>query len=297
MLKIGSTSIKSIHAGETVIQKAFLGALPVFDTVPTYPETLNECTWAQISRLSEDGTFLDHYAIGDTKTIVLNGNVGNTTFSNVAIDLFVIGVDHNVAVEGGHRIHFQMGKISGVLSSLNDSKYGSAISSAGYFSMNTSNANSGGWESCQMRTNILGGNGTPMAPTANTLMAALPADLRAVMKAVTKFTNNVGGTSDLSGNVTATTEYLCLPSEFEYYGKQTYANSEGAKQAQYQYYALGGRDLKIHHQYNLASKTLECWERSPRKGYAGQFCNVDPTGYENAYNASISLSIAPILFV
>ena len=41
-----------------------------------------------------------------------------------------------------------------------------------------------------MRSKVLGSASSPTSPTANTLLAALPADLRAVMKSCTKYTDN-----------------------------------------------------------------------------------------------------------
>ena len=53
-------------------------------------------------------------------------------------------------------------------------------------------------------------------------MAALPADLRAVMKPITKYTDNIGGGTNDAGNVTASVDYLPLLAEKEIFGSRTY---------------------------------------------------------------------------
>ena len=126
-----------------------------------------------------------------------------------------------------------------------DSQYGSYPSGSGYFNMNTSRTNTGGWNSSNMRRNILGNTGTPSSPPANTLLAALPADLRAVMKSVTKYSDNTGGGSNTASYVTATTDWLFLLAESEYHGSRSYANSaEQNYQQQYAYYQAG--NSKVH---------------------------------------------------
>ena len=68
--------------------------------------------------------------------------------------------------------------------------------------MNSSATNSGGWNSSQMRTKICG---TSLSSYSGTIIAVIPAALRAVLKSVTKYTNNTGKSSAASA-VTATTD-------------------------------------------------------------------------------------------
>lgn len=125
----------------------------------------------------------------------------------------IIGFNHNSGKEGNNRIHFLLGKISGKFVGLVDSSYGSTTSTSGAFTMNTSSTNSGGWGSSQMRSKVLGSASSPTSPTANTLLAALPSDLRAVMKSCTKYTDNKGS-GNTASNVSSTTDYLFLLSEY-----------------------------------------------------------------------------------
>lgn len=175
-------------------------------TLPT--TSLNDNTWATIKEVSDAGQGENYWSVGDTKRITINGKVGNFTFSNLAIDAFIIGFNHNSSREGTNRIHFQIGKIGGKDVCLCDSQYGTGQSGNGYFNMNPNNSNSGGWSNSYMRKTLLGNSGTPSSPPANSLLATLPSDLRAVMKPVTKYSDNTGGGSDNASYVTSTTDYL-----------------------------------------------------------------------------------------
>ena len=89
------------------------GAAPqmtVPSTLPPIGTALNDMTWEQIRAISDAGKAADYFNLGDTKTITINGKVGYTTFSNLSIDAFIIGFNHNSAREGANRIHFQIGK-------------------------------------------------------------------------------------------------------------------------------------------------------------------------------------------
>ena len=201
------------------------GIVPPLVAPQMVDPVLNNNSWETISKVSQMGLAAQYWSVGDTKTITINGKVGNFTFSNYTVDAFIIGFNHNSTKEGSNRIHFLIGKSGGKLVGLCDSGYGSEQTSSGYFSMNSSSTNSGGWNASQMRKTLLGNSGTPTSPTANTLLAALPSDLQAVMKSVTKYTDNTGNTCNVSVNVTATSDYLFLLSEFEVKGSLTYSNS------------------------------------------------------------------------
>ena len=261
-------------------------------TVTTISTTLNSNSWATIKAVSDASKGASYWAVGDTKTITINGKVGNTTFSNLSVDAFILGFNHNSSREGGNRIHFKIGKISGVHIALVDSNYGSNGSSASYFQMNASNTNSGGWNGSSMRKSLLGNSGTPSSPPSNSLLAALPSDLRAVMKAVTKYSDNTGGGSDTASYVTSTTDYLFLLSEFEYHGARTYANSaEKNYQAQYDYYKAG--NSKIHYKHNATGAAAFAWCRSVNSGYSNYFCLVSTDGSANTSYAYSSYGVAP----
>ena len=257
---------------------------------------LNDNDWATIRAVSDAGTGANYWSVGDTKNIIINGTVGNTPFSNLSIDLFILSFSHNTSREGTNRIHFQLGKISGTPVALVDSNYGNSGSSASYFRMNASNTNSGGWNGSSMRNSLLGNSGTPTSPPAGSLLAALPSDLRAVMKPVTKYSDNTGGGSDTAGYVTSTTDYLFLLSEFEYHGARTYANSaEQSYQARYAYYQAGNSKIKYRH--NATGTAAFVWCRSVSLSYNSFFCLVTTNGSAGSNGAYYSYGAAPGLCV
>ena len=209
----------------------------------------------------------------------------------MSVDAYILGFDHNSAKEGTNRIHFQLGKISGKDVALCDSGYNNEKTSAGYFHMNTSRTNSGGWKSSAMRTN-LGNGGTPTSPAANTLLAAFPADLRAVMKSVTKYTDNTGGGTNTASNVSTTVDWVFLLAEFEVFGSRSYANSaEQNYQLQYDYYKAG--NSKVAYNHSATSTAVWWWLRSPYYHYTNRFCYVSNGGTIGTGNASWSAGVRP----
>jgi hypothetical protein len=244
--------------------------------------TLESNSWATIRKMSDEGKAANYWNVGDVKSITINGAVGNTTFSKLSLRTFIIGIDHNSQKEGANRIHFQIGKIGTKDVCLCDSKYDSTgenpTSSAGAFTMNTKASNSGGWNSSNMRNYILGNNSTPAAPTSGSLLAALPSGLRAVMKPVTKYTDNAGNKSKVSDAITATTDYLFLLSVFEVLAVDTSTNPyEKNSQAQYAYYKAGNSFIKYKH--DATGENVYWWSRSNNSLSSGEFlCISDRDG-------------------
>lgn len=263
-------------------------------------KTLNDNTWDVVSQVSDLGIGANLWAVGDTKEITINGTVGNTTFSNLSTWVYILGFDHNSDIEGTGKIHFQIGKTaqtSGTSICLIDSKYNKSVSStAGYFNMNYSNSSSGGWKSSKMRAVLLGNNNTPASPLSGSLVAALPSDLRSVMKACTKYSDNTGGGSDTASYVTATTDYLWLLAEYEVFGTRSYANSaEQNYQQQYTYFANGNSKVKYHH--SATTSTAAWWLRSTYAPNSHSFCYVAASGSANNYAAYYSYGLAPAFCV
>ena len=259
-------------------------------TVTTINTTLNSNSWATIKAVSDAGKGDNYWDVGDTKTITINGTVQGFTFSNLSIAVFILGFNHNSSREGSNRIHFQIGKIANKLVGLCDSNYGNCVSSG--FCMNTEQTNRGGWSDSHMRKTVLGNSGAPSSSPANSLLAALPADLRAAMKSVSKYSNNTGGGYDTASYVRATTDWLFLLAEFEYHGSQRYANSaEQNYQKQYDYYKAGNR--KVHYRHDSTGTAVAAWTRSANVGSGGSFCLVNEDGTTAGINADYSWALAP----
>ena len=250
--------------------------------------TLNDYSWEEISAVSASGDAKNLFSVGDTKSIVLNGTVGETTFSNVKIDAYILGINHNAEVEGNNRIHFCIGKVDNKTIGLVDNQYNQyPMTSSGYFSMSygNSNTNSGGWEGCYMRNSVM-----------QWIKNALPTDLQNVLKTVTKYTDNTGGGSNESSSVTATTETICLEAEFEVQGARSYANSyEQNKQKQYDYYKNG--NSKIRYKYNDTNIVVWWWNRNPYSDTSHTFCYVNTAGSANANSSRYCRAVAPCFYV
>ena len=260
-------------------------------SVTLVSKTLNDNSWATIKSVSDAGQGANYWAVGDTKRITLNGKVGAYTFSNFNIDVFILGFNHNSSKEGSNRIHFQIGKVSGKAVALCDSQYNGSGSSA-MFHMNSSDSNSGGWNGSYMRKTLLGNSNTPASTLENSLMAALPSDLLAVMKTVTKYTDNTGGGSNSSGNVTATADYLFLLAEFEVFGTRYWANQyEQNSQKQYDYYKAGNSRVAYNH--SAVSTAVWWWLRSAYYNGSNSFCDVNTDGSCSTSSANSSAGLRP----
>lgn len=274
------------------------GVWQLFSTaLPAIGTALNDMSWEQISAIAKNGLAPTYFATGDAKEITINGKVGNTTFTNLKAWAFILGFNHNSNIEGDNTIQFQIGKTAqtgGKNICLVDSLYGSSNTAAGYFHMDDSWSTSGGWEACEMRKNILGNDGTPDAPVANSFIAALGTDIRAVMKPVTKHTDNKGS-GNTAANVTATVDYVWLPSEFEVIGKRTNANSaEQNYQKQYDYYAAG--NSKVFYKHSAQTAAAIWWMRSPSTS-SGSYCLMQASGGESTYSAPQGYGITPCFCV
>ena len=260
-------------------------------SVSLISNTLNENSWADIKSVSDAGTGATYWNVGDYKNIQISGTVQGMSL-NSTVRAFILGFNHNSGHEGPNRIHFQIGKTtSGTDIAFCDSNYSSTGSSQG-FRMNLSNTNAGGWNDSYGRKTLLGNSGTPTSPPANSFMAALPADLRAVMKPVTKYTDNTGNASNTSGAVTATTDYLFFLAEFEVQGARSWANQyEQNYQAQYDYYKAGNSKIKYRH--DATGTAVYHWCRSAYYDNSYRFCLVYTNGSANIGNADFSGGLAP----
>ena len=284
--------------------------------------SLNDMTWAEIRQVSDAGMGSDYWEVGDRKAITVNGTIG-TLSVNQTMYVFILGFNHNSSKEG-NGIHFGTFKTAlsgGTDVCLIDGGYGSYYTNGTkYFNMNHwGNYNYGGWKACDLRYDILGSTNkapvnygkarttsdtgydaptnTATSPVANTLMAALPADLRAVMKPITKYTDNKGNSSDVAANVTSSLDYLPLLAEQEIFGgNRTYSNQyEKNAQVQYAYYSAGNSKVKYRH--SATGSTAYWWERSPIFCNGHYFCFVNTNGPANANFASLSVGLAPAFMV
>ena len=295
----GTYTVEATKSGQTTS-----GSVNVVSSTTSYSltlsfvsSTLNNNEWGVIKSVSDAGQGANYWSVGDRKAVTLNGTVGHLTLSNYTTYAFIIGFNHNASIEGTNRIHFQLAKTAlsgGTDVCFCDNQYGPDSGwpspGAGYFVMNASNTNSGGWKSSQMRTNICG---TSLSSYSGTIIAVIPAALRAVLKSVTKYTDNTAyGGGSTASYVTATTDYFFLLSEFEVFGSIARANTnEKNKQAQYAYYSAG--NSKVKYQHNRTRNAAYWWLRSPFANNASLFVLVSYSGTVGTSYAYDSYGFAP----
>lgn len=258
--------------------------------------TLDTMSWADIRKVSDAGIAKDYWAVGDAKGLQINGTVSATSI-NQKVYAFILGFDHNSGREGTNRIHFQIGKTAatGTQICFVDAQYANWN---GTFTMNGSTSsnstNAGGWNGCSMRNTLLSQN--PLSPGSKSFMAALPSDLRAVMKSVTKYSDNTGGTTNAASAITATTDYLFLLSEWEVQGARTYASQyEQNYQQRYAYYANG--NSKVFYRHSATGSTALWWLRSVGAGSSNSFCFVSTGGSAVDSLSGRSFGVAPAFCV
>ncbi len=250
---------------------------------------LDENSWATIRAVSDRSMGERFWEVGDCKAVTLNGTVGILTLSNFTCYVFILGFNHNAALEGASRIHFAFGKTArtgGTDIAFCDSQYGNRGTSVA-FRMNLAASNSKGWEGSYMRTTI-----------CKQFENVIPAALRSVLKTVTKYSDNTGGTG-ITGSeanaarVTSTTDIFYLLSELEVRGITSHANSyEANKQRQYDYYKAGNSQSKYKHD---STETRVPWfSRSVVLKSGIQFVYILRDNYtQNGYaNASYAFSPA-----
>ena len=247
--------------------------------------TLNNNDWETIKQVADASAGANYWSVGDTKEITINGKLSDgLTLSNYKTWVYILGFDHNEAVEGKGIVFggFKTAQTGGIDVALVDSGYDTNKKSGQWFNMYSSQSNVGGWESSRMRSTTL-----PL------VKSALPSDLQAVIKTTTIYSDNTGGGKDTASYVTATQDELYLLAEFEIFGARTYANSaEQNYQQQYAYYVAGNSKIKYKH--NSTATAVNWWERSVRAMDAAGICAVATNGtadYIGAYR-SFGLAVA-----
>lgn len=264
--------------------------------------TLNDNDWATISDVAAAGTGDNYWDVGDCKAVSVSGTVGTQSISGTYY-VYILGFAHNGATGTIDFGTFKTAASRGADICLIDGSYFSTnTDGTKLFNMNhSSNTNSGGWKGCDLRYDVLGstntdggnaGTTTATSPVSGTLMAALPSDLRAVMKPMTIYTDNTGGGTNTASNVTTSVDYLPLLAEFEIFGTRSCANSaEQNYQKQYTYFSSGNSKVKYKH--SEMSTVGSWWERSPYYGSSTGFCFVISGDVANYVGARYSCGLAP----
>ena len=283
-LTFNGTAVKKVICDGVNVNELYCNNVKVFPSLPVPGKTLNNYTWTEIQQIAQAGVGDDYFNVGDRKAVTLNGSIYGVSYSGTRY-CYIIGFNHNAAKEGNNTIHFMFGTdaLSGGNYKAFIHKY-ETYGNVDTFNMNkaSSNKNAGGWASCTMRNTTL-----PL------LKNILPADLRAVLKKVNKYTDNTGY-SNIAASVTATQDDIFLLSEYEVQGARTNANQyEQNYQQQYEFYRLGGNKIMKHDNNNAIPWHL----RSPVYNGNSSFCAVSATGSASWHKASQSYGLVPCFVV
>lgn len=254
-------------------------SVPATVDIAFVAQELNDASWEVIKQVADANMGANFWAIGDCKEVTMNGKVSDgLTLTNYSAWVYIIGFNHNAEREGTG-IAFQGFKATknGTDVCLVDSGYNNSKTSGKWFNINNENNNTGGWEACLMRKNIM-----PL------IKAAFPADLQAVIKPSTIFTTQGSG----DGVCTATEDDIFLLAEYEVFGARTNASSQEPNYLkQYSYYSAGNSKVKYKH--NATSDAAAWRVRSPDSNNSNSFCRVTTNGRISSYSVTASFGVSP----
>ena len=300
----GTTTIR-VNVAEGTNYLATSTTISITSNLPS--TTLNNNTWSIISEIAQAGTGDTYWDIGDCKQITLNGTVGDSdtgsqTYTAKSLCVFILdfnhamnGVAENNIIFGGFKTAVTSGKDVALYS----------------FKMNSSNTNANGWKGCDLRFSALG-NGSSKntdatqanitSPKANTMMSAIPADMRAVVRLWDRWIDNTGGSTNLGSNgnsadkVTQVTDCCSLLAECEIFASRSYANTGEASHSTRMVYYMVGNSTKKYNADSDSSAVL-WWECSPagfnNVGGSYLFCYVYTDGNASWNKAIYAYGLAP----
>lgn len=203
----------------------------------------------------------DYWSVGDERTVHLSamtaGNGLNT--AQPEQDVVLVLMNEGYPGTGNEGVHFVWGQKD-------------CLSQKGR--MNTSNANTGSWNGCAMRTDL-----------NNKYYNALPATFRSCLKPF-----NVITAQTYNGSTNQTSQdYISLFAEKEIFGSANRGNTtEAASLSQIEYYKTTANRIK-----QVKGSNYVWWERSPRSSDANSFCSVYSNGSASGHGASFTNGVAP----
>lgn len=209
----------------------------------------------------------DYWAVGDERTVSLSAmsatGVGESHAAQTVTMVLMNKGGKTLAsatASGQTECNFIVGLKNG-------------LSEYGY--MNSSDTNSGGWDSCARRTWC-----------NNVFSAAIPSALQPIFKS---FKNVTAAGS--STTTTTSTDKFALPAEKEVFRSVTYANSTAESSlTQFEYYKTSANRIKKKGDSGSADYW---WERSPYSSTSGYFCSVHSNGSAYFNVASYAYLVAP----
>lgn len=220
--------------------------------------TLNDNDWATIAAVSAAGQAASFWKVGDTKTETLNGT--SYTFR-------IAGFDHD--------------DLNSSDAKYSDSSYNGGKKKAGItfemveifnttYYMNSSDTNSGGWDSSYMRKTVM-----------QTMKGYMSSALKNALRTVSK----LASAGSASSTIKTSADELFLLSEVEVKGTANY--SYAGEGTQYAYYKAGNSAIK-----KKSGNAYYWWLRSPRSSSTNVFVGVYSDGSLNNSIASGSYGVA-----
>lgn len=233
--------------------------------------SLDSNTWEVISNISKLGEASSYWSIGDVKYIYLNGTMGTISFTNQYIGVFIIGFDHNSAIEsdGASTITFAIGKNSQGDKNIAiiDDKYGGSDNTYGnYFTYERSSsyAPSGYyyWFGSKLRLEFLGQD----KENPRGLLSCLPKDLFNVLKTARKssFNNRNDG-----AQIGVSNDLLFLMSAYEITGTIVWEPNESLVESSQKQYDYFKNNSIVAYSYKNTSSAVAYWTRSVRTSDGG----------------------------
>ena len=213
--------------------------------VDTISTTLSENSWAQIAAVAAAGNAENYWKVGDELDVVVNGET--LTFQ-------IYGFNHDNLTGGG-----KAGITFGMKNLMAETRQ-----------MNSTNTNAGGFTGSAMYSWL-----------ENTVFPALPADLKAAIKAVDKKTS--AGSQSTTINTNSMKLFLFSPVENGLRTETDVYKDEGET-----YPIFTDNASRIKKLANGAGSAYWWWERSPYTGSSTYFCGVHSNGGATSGSASNS---------
>ena len=211
---------------------------------------LKNNTWEQIAAISESGVASSLWKVGDEIDLTLSGSFNET------VTLQIWDFNHFVKSDGSGKAGICFGKKN----LMENKQY-----------MNTSNANSGGWNNTAMKKIVM-----------INIYNSMPTDLQNVIKEVNTYANIGGGsTSSNAGRPSKDKVFLPGCTEVGF----TYQSNTESNQKQFPIFT--DNNSRIKKMNNGSGDAYFWWTRSPSYGNAYNFCSVISDGgsyYDGASN-------------
>ena len=216
------------------------------------------------------------------------------TMNNETYRAVIVGFDHNKELETGGQHSTTLAICRDTLG--NEISFtepsgirGNDVTTGEYFVHHLKKStNAGGWSSSLIKTVIM-----------TNFYNALPTEWQGVISSITKYTDNTGRASRTEANVTATTEKVFIPAEYEICGLDYVANVyEKSKQQQYEYFANWQpyTSTSIRYGHNDLNANYAFWTRSQDKSAASKYSRISSVGVDSSYGYK-SFGIMPFFTI